>query len=604
MARDRSSEIHWSEWSDEAFERAKNEDKLVLLSIGAPWCHWCHVLDRTSYSDPEVIDLINDRYVPIRVEADRRPDIQDRYLMGGWPTTAVLTPDGRILTGSTYIPPERMRKMLRQVDQLYHEDKTTATLRAAKMSEEAEAEIERHRGGALARKPDAEVLTAIDAALRRDFDWSNGGFGAEPKFPFPDAVRFAFLMYRRTGDESMLEMALRTLDGMAGLIDPVWGGIYRYSVDAQWKHPHYEKILYVQAGAMDNYIEAYQVTADDKYGEIAAGIEMYVRRFLSDQERGGFYGSQDADVGSHEPESDLIAGERYFPKSEEERLQIGMPYTDTTIYTGWNGMMCSAYFRLYGATDDMHAYNFAIKTVDRLLSENVRDGMVYHYNDGEPRLPGLLADQAHFAQALADAYQTSGRRSYLEHAERIAQVMLDEMQDREHGGFYYRRPDPGAIGELAQRNKPFDENVAAAKVLTVLNYMTGKEAYREAAGRTLEAVAYPQLIESIMGAGYGLAVDLYLEPPVHIVVVGSRDHSETGRMLKAGLHAYEPRKLVQVLDPAEDALAIGGLTYAAQEEPSAYVCVKNVCMSPVTGSDELTVTLEDVLGGQTTTDRS
>src|SRR5690606_30691552 len=108
------------------------------------------------------------------------------------------------------------------------------------------------------------------------------------------------------------------------------------------------------------------------------------------------------------------------------------------------------------------------------------------------------------------------------------------------------------------------------------NYMTGKEAYREAAGRTLEAVAYPQLIESIMGAGYGLAVDLYLEPPVHIVVVGSRDHSETGRMLKAGLHAYEPRKLVQVLDPAEDALAIGGLTYAAQEEPSAYVCVKNV----------------------------
>ena len=252
MARDRSSEICWEEWSDEAFERARNQDKLVLLSIGACWCHWCHVLDRSSYSDPQVVELINDRYVPIRVEADRRPDIQDRYLMGGWPTTAVLTPDARILTGSTYMPPERMLSLLRQIDQLYQEDKASVTRRVSRMTEEAEEEIDRHWGAASEKSPDREVIGALVTAMRREFDSINGGFGTEPKFPFPDAVRLAFLQSRRTGDGSMLEMALKTLDGMTGLIDPVWGGMYRYAVDPQWKHPHYEKMLYVQAGALDN----------------------------------------------------------------------------------------------------------------------------------------------------------------------------------------------------------------------------------------------------------------------------------------------------------------------------------------------------------------
>ncbi len=600
MARDRSSEIRWEEWTSEAFDRARSENKLVLLSIGASWCHWCHVLDRTSYSDPEVAETVNDRFVPIRVEADHRPDIQDRYLMGGWPTTAVLTPDGRILTGATYMPPARMLAMLRQVDHLYHEDQAAVTLRVSRMSEEAEAEAERHRGEVPSSVLSRETIEGILVAMARDFDSINGGFGTEPKFPFPDAVRLLFLLYRRTNEKRMLEMALKTLDGMSRLVDPVWGGMYRYSVDAQWKHPHYEKMLYVQAGALDNYTEAFQVTGDDRYGELAAGIESYARRFLSDQERGGFYGSQDADVRSHEAEADLITGEQYFPRNEEERLAIGIPYVDKAVYTGWNGMMCSACLRLCSATDDMRTGSFALKTIDRLLAENVRDGLVYHYNDGEPRLPGLLADTVYLARALIDAYQAAGRRSYLEQAERIAQTMLERMQDRERGAFYYQIPDPDAIGELGRREKPFDENVMAAKVLTELHYLTGRESYRDAAGRALEAVAYPQLVENVMGAGYGVALDLYLEPPVHIVVVGVRDHTETDKMLKASLHAYEPRKLVQVLDPEEDDLAIGGLTYDAREEPSAYVCVKNVCMNPVTGSDRLATTLQNVLGSRQT----
>ncbi|MBP6964466.1 MAG: thioredoxin domain-containing protein [Armatimonadetes bacterium] len=592
MARDRSSEIRWEEWSSEAFDRARREGKPVLLTIGAPWCHWCHVLDRTSYSDPDVIALINDRFVPVRVHADRRPDLQDRYLMGGWPTTAVLTPDARILTGSTYMPPEQMLRVLRQADQVYREDRETVTMRVARMTEEAEVERRRleHPGETL----DARALDALDAVLRREFDWANGGFGTEPKFPFPDAVRLAFLLYRRSGDEHMLEIARTTLDGMAGLMDPVWGGMYRYSVDPHWRHPHYEKMLYTQAGALENYVEAYQVTGEEKYLEIALGIRRYVERFLSDRERGGFYGSQDADAGSHEPEADLVTGEEYFAKGEDERLAIGVPYVDRAVYAGWNSMMCSAYFRLCGAADDADAGGFAAETVERLLRENLRDGLVYHYNDGEPRLPGLLANQAHFARALIDGFQTTGRREYLEHAVRIARVMLEEMQDRERGGFYYQHPGSAETLGGYRPHKPFEENACSARMLIELSYLAGDASYREAAGRALEAVSYPRMVESIIGAGYGLALDLYLAAPMQIVVVGRRGDTETGRMLRAGLRAYEPKKIIRILDPDEDPLRIGEAEYPSRAEPVAYVSQPGAPTRPVAGSEELAAALKDL----------
>jgi len=553
-------------------------------------------MDRTTYSNPEVAGTINERYIPVRVEADRRPDIQDRYLLGGWPTTAILTPDGRILTGSTYVPPEGMLEMLRQVDRLYHEEKAAATMHITTIEEPPKGE--RLGTEAPAGELDGRVIERLVGVLKREFDPYHGGFGTQPKFPFPEAVRFAFLRYRKTGEEDMIEIARKTLDGMIRLLDPVWGGLYRYSVDAEWKQPHFEKILYVQAGAMDNYVEAYQVTGDDKYGEVAAGIKSYLTRFLSDQETGGFYGSQDADAGSHDPGAELVPGEDYYPKNEEERLRIGTPYIDKTIYTDWNGMMASAYFGLYSAMGDRDACDFALKTINRILAENMCDGQMCHYSDGRPTLPGLLADQVHFAQALIDAYQASGRREYLESAEVLARFMSEELQDEEDGGFYSQKPDPQARGELALRHKPFDENVAAGLVFAKLNYLTGYEDYRELAQQTLKATSHPQLTRSVTGAGYGIALDLLMNYPIHVVVVGDRDREETQEMLRAGLHAYEPSKLVQVLDPEDDPLTIGKLTYPVLEEPAAYVCVQNVCTEPVKGSDNLVAVLEDILSRQ------
>ena len=595
MTENHSSLIHWYDWSDEAFEKAEKEDKLIFLDIGASWCHWCHVMDRTTYSDPEVARILSERFIPIKIDADKRPDIQDRYLLGGWPTTAFLIPDGSILTGSTFMPPQTMIQKMREVDALYHEHKAMVTMQVTSMA--AEVEAKRAEAETPVGLLSDEFLSQMDRILKRDFDPLNGGFGAEPKFPYPDAVRYAFLRYRKTGDKDMLEIARKTLDAMMKIYDPVWGGFYRYAVNKDWTEPHYEKMLYVQAGAMDNYLEAYQVTGDDRYGEIAAGIKAYVTRFLSDTENGGFYGSQDTDVGSHDPNAELILGEEYYPKDEDERLAMGIPYVDKTVYTDSNGMMVSAYLRLYHAMGDEHAREFALKTADRILAQSMDGGQMSHYFDGQLGRPGTLADQVYFALALVDAYQSSGIRKYFVKAEKLVSFMVGHLQDVMDGGFYFKIFEPRAKGELLERHKPFDENVTAFQLLMELHYLTGYKIYRELAEYTMKAIAYPQIAESIIGVGFAQALDLYLHPPMQIVVVGDHESEQTREMLETSLHTYEPQKLVQVLDPTEHPLTVGDLTYSAGERPLAYVCVQNVCRSPVEKSDELVTVLEDVIGG-------
>jgi hypothetical protein len=595
MTTEISPGIHWREWTDDILEQAGKEDKLILLSIGAKWCHWCHVMDRTTYSNPEVIELANEHFLPVKVDADRRPDIQDKYLLGGWPTTVFLVPDGRILTGSTFIPTEAMILKLREVDGLWHEQKPTITKHVTSMA--AEAEYDRNQAEVPVGSLDGEVMRALVATLKGAFDQEYGGFSYEPKFPYPEAVELLFLRYRSTGDKELLSMALKTLDAQLGIYDPVWGGFYRYSIKADWSQPHYEKLLYVQANLMNNYLEAYQVTGNDKYAETAAGIKSYVMRFLADTEKGGFYASQDADVHSHDFGVEMILGEDYFPKSESERLAIGIPDVDKTIFTDWNGMMISAFFRLYHVLGDVHARDFAVKTLDRVLAENACTDQMCHFLDGDKSFLGLLSDQVHFAQALLDAYQTTGYRNYLTEAENLVSFMIVKLQDVVDGGFYLQQFDPHAMGEHLERRKPFDENAAAAKLLVKLNYLTAYEPYRKHAARTLRAICYPQITENIVGAAFGVALDLFISNPIHIVLVGKRDDPEMQSMLAASLHTYDPRKLVQVLDPECGPTTIGEVTYTATETPVAYVCIQNTCAPPATNTEELNILLEDIIAG-------
>jgi uncharacterized protein YyaL (SSP411 family) len=301
--------VGWHEWGDEAFERARAEKKPILLDIGAVWCHWCHVIDRESYENPEISAIINRFFVAVKVDRDERPDVDARYQtavsavsgQGGWPLTAFLTPDGRPFFGGTYFPPEDamgrpgFRRILMSMAQAY-ESKREDVERAAVSIEEAVQNAE----GAMAapgKLSDGFVPAMTDAIVAR-FDSRNGGFGQAPKFPHSSAIDLLLERYQATGEKALLAVAETTLEKMArgGVYDQIGGGFHRYSVDERWVVPHFEKMAYDNSGLLRNYLHGWQATGNPLFCEVADGIIDWTFDVLADREHGGFYSSQDADI--------------------------------------------------------------------------------------------------------------------------------------------------------------------------------------------------------------------------------------------------------------------------------------------------------------------
>jgi len=558
-----ASKIQWLEWGAEAFEKAKSEKKPLLLSISAVWCHWCHVQDRTTYSDPDVVEFVNRYYVPIRVDNDKRPDINTRYNMGGWPTTAFLTPEGNIITGATYIPPEQMKKILRNVRK-YHFN-TEYNNPVAPISE-----VQTPKTGEISQA----IIDDILGYVVTSFDSVYGGFGDAPKFPQTDSLELALSQHWYTGDKGLLTIVTKTLDRMSegGLYDHEEGGFFRYSTTRDWTVPHYEKMCENNAKLLSTYLHAYQATGRDTYRKPAEEIVRYVNSTLSDQNAGGFYGSQDAD-------------EDYYKLPKNERANRDRPYVDRTIYTSWNGLMTRAYLEATPVLQDSTLTGFALKTIDRLLKQlhDEKSATMYHYlSDGTPQLRGLLADQITFAEALLQAYQTTADASYLEHAETLIHNLDERLLDTKNGGYYDSAPDPNSLGHLKRPVKILDENSSTAILLMRLYHATGKEAYLQKAKSTLEALAGEYGRHGILASAYALAVDLYLNEPTRIVIVGSKKEHLTNELLEASLRAYDPRRLVVPLDPETDSERMSRLEFPAEHEPRAYVCIGKTCLAPTT----------------------
>jgi uncharacterized protein YyaL (SSP411 family) len=300
--------IRWHEWGEDAFATAKRENKPMLLDIGAVWCHWCHVMDRESYDDPEVAQIVNEQFVAVKVDRDERPDIDSRYQaavsaisgQGGWPLTAFLTPDGVPFYGGTYFPPNdqwgrpSFKRVLASIANAFHE-KQADVAEQARMVEQAISHAESFAGRSGRVSP--RVVDAIVKSALGMFDARNGGFGNAPKFPHPGALDLLIEQYARTGDEHLKNVVVTTLDHMAngGVYDQLAGGFHRYSVDERWVVPHFEKMSYDNSELLKNYVHGYQVTGNEFFAEVARDIIRWMDEWLSDRERGGFYASQDAD---------------------------------------------------------------------------------------------------------------------------------------------------------------------------------------------------------------------------------------------------------------------------------------------------------------------
>lgn len=558
------TKVPWLPWGEKAFRKAKELDRPVLLAISAVWCHWCHVMDQTTYSDRDIAKLIEQKFVPIRVDRDQRPDIDKRYNMGGWPTTAFLTPDGEVLTGATYIPPQQMISLLQRISRFYKENKNNIK---AKLKELEKEEI---KAPSIEYGLDQEFFQSIVDNLTLEigssFDSLHGGFGNAPKFPQSGALALALLEYHTQGHKALLNVVKKTLQKMSvsGIYDKEEGGFFRYSTTRDWSVPHYEKMCEDNAKLLVNYLEAYQVTGEKVFKETAQGILTYVDANLCDQDNGGFYGSQDAD-------------EEYYKLSLLGRRRRTGPRIDKTLYTNWNVMMISAYLLASVALKNLSYRKFALRTVDLLLEKSFspRKGMYHYYFGGKRYLPGLLTDQAYTIKCLIDTYQSTSNRNFLNYGESIAKFMLNNLWD-DAGGFYDRPKNAESLGALKTLDKPLDENSVAADAFLRLYYLTAKEKYLEPARRTLEHFASTYQRYGILAAAYGLAVELYLRP-VQIHIVGPKKASATLRLLNESLRVYNPLKVIEILDPATDAARLTNLKYPATKTPRAYVCFEGTC---------------------------
>ncbi len=568
--------VQWLAWDEEAFDRAIAEDKLILLDLTAVWCHACHVMDEQTYSDPSIVTLLNSTFIPIRVDTDQRPDIESRYRSGGWPTTSILLPTGEILFQANSLGPEELGEALRESEDMYRTHKSDLLNRAKEIWEKVEQ----------AKKNQKPPKTPVDPTIPRkaigvmkeNYDSTHGGFRDAPKFFEPEAITLAFLLDQQFPQENLQQIALFTLDQQMQLIDQVWGGFYRYATHPDWSHPHYEKMLNIQALNLLNYLEAYQVTGAKRYRGVVEGTVAYVNRFLKDPDNGAFYASQDAVVRSSKT---MVAGEDYFPLNEKDRKALGVPLVDRSIFTGWNGLMALSYLKIFQVSGNESLKEYALQTLDRLWAERFvpQKGLAHGMQNGQPMGFGWLEDQVYFAKALIEAFMTTNETTYLKRAELIAEYLIRDSLDHQGGGFFDRPSLPSDRGLLKFPTKPLDANIHTAILFCDLNYLTFTQDYREKAELTIQYVLGSSGPLPI--ALTALGVDRFHRYPVHIVIIGHKANPETQGLFQEGLRLYAPGKIVRSLDPHKDALKVGEISFPNIGKPTAYICTDKLCSAPV-----------------------
>jgi uncharacterized protein YyaL (SSP411 family) len=444
-------------------------------------------MDRTSYADPEIAALINDRFVAVRVDADERPDIGERYNLGGWPTTAFLTADGEILAGGTFVPVERMRGVLARVAEAF-----AATIQAT---------ASMHSPATVDNVAEIHDVGALTDAVFASFDPLHGGFGIEPKFPLAAPVQLALGLWQQTQERRYETMAVATLDAMgwSPLYDDIDGGFFRYATTRDWQLPHHEKLLETNAALLRLYLNAGAMLATPRFTERAADTLRYIQNTLADPVDGGWRASQSA-----EP--------RYYAAlSVEERRARPAPSVADRLYADTTAAMVSAALQAAAVFRDDGLGAFAVQSLERLLVACYQPGRgVAHYSDGQPRVRGLLADQVAMATACLDAFEATGNVVYEMMAEELAHFAVRTMWDESGGGFFDRAREESdeVIGLLRQGLKPFAINCDAARMLRRVAAASGDGDFAAYADRTLAAMAPFALQQGPLAAHYLLAAGL------------------------------------------------------------------------------------------------
>lgn len=583
--------IHWREWSEASFNEAREQNKLVLLDIGAVWCHWCHVMDTGiagdpihtgTYINPEVIKLIEKYYIPVKVDNDKRPDINSRYNMGGWPTTAFLTPEGEMIYGETYVYPERMVGLLQYIADLYADNKSELHQQMVELKEK--------RDDALSNKKTLDTLDPLTrdrvlSEIERNYDPLYGGFGNDPKFPHADLLMFLVEQAEITKDQDLKKIAIKTLRGMDsfGMYDRFAGGFFRYSTNRDWSIPHYEKMLEDNAKLTKVYAMASIVFDDEHSMQTVRSSHRWLLSDMLDSKIGTFAGSQDADQE-----------EKYYGKTLDIRVTMPTPFIDRTVYTNWNSLMVSSLAYRYMLTGESEILDTAIRTYDFLINIlAISDDIglrFYHYyvSNVSTETFGLLVDQSSFINASLDLYEVTGEPRFLTYAIDAADYTLDSLEDQIYGGFFDIPLSPKAIGELSRPNTDINENSdMAIALIRLANYSNQK--YIQSAQNALAIFSDQYHNHSFMAAQYARAVEWILKPTLQVVISGGVKDERTVALQKVAWQFVSSGKITETIDPElnHDRLEATGYKPGKGGTPLAYVCVGEKCLKLVNSPDEL-----------------
>ncbi len=654
--------VDWYPWGAEAFARAKKENKPIFLSIGYSTCHWCHVMEHESFEDPEVARLMNDSFVAIKVDREERPDIDNVYMTvsqmlsgsGGWPLTILMTPDKKPFYAGTYIPREGrfgqpgMLELLPQVAKAWSTQHDKIADSANKITSALQQASSGSAGGDLG----ARTLSAAYRQLESTFDAQNGGFGTSPKFPTPHQLLFLLRYWKRSGDVHALAMVEKTLRAMrqGGIYDQVGFGFHRYSTDARWLVPHFEKMLYDQALLAMAYTEAFQATGKAEYRQTAREILTYVLRDMTSPE-GGFYSAEDADSQGQEGKfylwtqseirqvlgagagpfikaygvedggnfadeasgqqgnsnilhrtaapspaaaASLEAARQKLFAAREKRVH---PRKDDKILTDWNGLMIAALAKAGRAFGEPRYTQAAQRAADFILQKaRKNDRLLHRYREGEAAITAHLDDYAFLCWGLLELYEADFDARRLQSALDLNRSMLAHFWDGQKGGLYLTADDSE---ELLTRSKevydgavPSGNSVAMWNLLR-LSRMTGQADLEARAARLERAFSAGVAQQPAAHTQFLVALDFAIGPSYEVVIAGKPEAPDARAMLRALNTRFLPNKVVLLRPTGQAAPPITSLATftryqtGLKNKATAYVCLKGACRLPTTDINQM-----------------
>jgi len=651
--------VDWYPWGEEALRRAKEENRPILLSIGYSACHWCHVMAHESFEDEAIAELMNRHFVCVKVDREERPDLDAIYMaatlamnqgQGGWPMTVFLTPDRQPFFAGTYFPPRSglgrpgFPIILEQIAQAWREQSDAVRAQSADITEQLRE----------SSRPPTPVpvgpteMTAAVAHFATTFDPTFGGFGSAPKFPAAIALSLLLRHHRRTGDARALQMVRTTLDAMAhgGIYDQIGGGFHRYSTDARWLVPHFEKMLYDNALLVRSYLEAFQIAGDPLYRRIATEVLDYILREMTAPE-GGFYSATDADSEGEEgkfyvwtpAEIEAILGkeearifcayyditesgnwegtsipnirrttaqvtaklgisvealhaslDRARPKVYEARRRRVAPGLDDKVLTAWNGLMISAMAEGYRVLGERRYLEAAWRAADFLLGYLVGPDsrLLRTCRSGVAHLNAYLEDYACLCEALIDLYEAGGETRYLREAVRLAERLLSNFVDEESGAFCTTSHDHEAL--ILRHREGMDGatpsgNAVAASALARLSFHSGRDDLRRAAERAISAYGEQIALYPHAFAKSLAVVELLLNGPVELALIGNPgDPGYEAMRMELGRH-YLPNRVIAYQDPADGEPSDFPLLKGkglVDGRAALYICRDFTCQAPIT----------------------